>query len=123
MSAARKLTDHIRLERDFLESVAYRSLNPVARSLLTEFWIIAYPSRNGHLVMPTKRAATRVNVSEPTVIKAFRDLERNGFIVQTEEHCYSIGRAKTWRLTTVKCNQREATHDWRNLEHQAKTGS
>lgn len=106
-----------------LDSAAYRSLSPVARSLLIEFWIIAYPSRNGHLVMPTKRAAERVNVSEPTVIKAFRELERAGFVVQTQEHRYTIGRAKCWRLTTVKCNQREASNDWRNVESQVKTGS
>lgn len=123
MSRGRKLTDHIRLERDLLDSAAYRSLSPVARSLLIEFWIIAYPSRNGHLVMPTKRAAERVNVSEPTVIKAFRELERAGFVVQTQEHRYTIGRAKCWRLTTVKCNQREASNDWRNVESQVKTGS
>lgn len=123
MARGKNRTDHIRLEREILDSTAYRCLSPVARSLFIEFWIIAYPSRNGNLVMPTKRAAERVNVSEPTVIKAFRELEQVGFIIQTEEHCYTIGRAKCWRLTTVKCNQREASNDWRNFEPQTKTGS
>jgi len=97
---------------DMLKSDAYRDLSLTARCLLEEFQIAYNGSNNGSLSISTKNASRLLKVSEPTAIKAFRELVEHGFIKLTEHHYWQQQRAREFRLTFEKHNGREASNEW-----------
>lgn len=97
----------------FLESAAYRDLRPPARCLLEEFQLIFLPSRNGQLSICTRTASERLNVSEPTAIKAFKDLVSHGFIILKNHHIWTQRKAREWALTFEPVDGREPTDEWK----------
>jgi len=99
--------------REMLESPAYRDLRPVARCLLEELQIPFYPDRNGELSISTRRAADRINVSEPTASKAFYELVSHGFIMLKEHAIWQERVARRWRLTFEDTANHPATDDWK----------
>lgn len=100
---------------EILSSPAYRDLKPVARCLIEEFQRIYRPGRNGQLSISTKNAATLLNVTEPTAIKAFIEVEQHGFIKLSEGHSWVERRAREWRLTFEPGNKnQEPTDEWRD---------
>ncbi|MCU7813413.1 MAG: hypothetical protein KZQ77_19585 [Candidatus Thiodiazotropha sp. (ex Notomyrtea botanica)] len=100
---------------EILSSPAYRDLKPVARCLIEEFQRLYRPGRNGKLRISTKNAAKLLNVSEPTAIQAFKDIESHGFIKLSEGHSWTERRAREWRLTFEPGNNgQESTDEWRD---------
>ena len=116
-----------RLPHSLLQSAAYRSLSPNARSLLMELISMENGKNNGKLWLSEADAARRMGVSCPKVAhKAFAELMAAGFIAITKDRHWHIktgtGRARSWRLTWLfNCAERKsATDDWRNFEHPDK---
>lgn len=105
---------HVRLYDSLLESQAYLDLKPPARALLVEFLHIYRPLRNGRLSISTSDAAKRINVTEPTAIKAFEELATHGFIRLTSTENWMERRARKWELTMQPLNNREPRNDWMN---------
>ncbi|MCG7869728.1 MAG: LysR family transcriptional regulator [Candidatus Thiodiazotropha taylori] len=106
---------YVRKWEEILSSPAYRDLKPVARCLIEEFQRLYRPGRNGHLSISTKNAAELLNVSEPTVSKAFRDVEAHGFIKLCDGYSWMERKAREWRLTFEPGNNnQEPTDEWRN---------
>lgn len=103
---------HIRLNDSLLESPAYLDLKPPARALLVEFLRIHRPSRNGRLSIPTREATDRLNVSEPTAIKAFDELAEHGFIRLTNLENWQERKAREWSLTMLHVGSHEPRNDW-----------
>jgi hypothetical protein len=103
----------LRRTLEMLDSPAYRDLKPADRCLLEEFQRIFMPHRNGALSISTRNAMIRLNVSEPTAIKAFKNLETHGFIVLMKGQLWQQRKAREWRLTFEPCNGREPTDEWR----------
>ena len=56
---------HVRLYRWLLDSVAYRSLNPVERSLLVELYNFYNGENNGKIFLSVRVAAECLNVLHP----------------------------------------------------------
>lgn len=95
-----------------LNSPAYLDLRPPARALLIEFLRIHRPSRNGRLSISTRDAVTRLNVSEPTAIKAFEELATHGFIRLKNHENWMERKAREWELTMLSVNNHEPRNDW-----------
>ena len=116
-----------RLPHSLLQSAAYRSLSPNARSLLMELISMETGKNNGKMWLSEADAARRMGVSCPKVAhKAFAELMAAGFIAITKDRHWHIktgtGRARSWRLTWLfNCAERKsATDDWRKFEHPDK---
>ena len=116
-----------RLPHSLLQSAAYRSLSPNARSLLVELISMESGKNNGKLWLSEADAARRMGVSCPKVAhNAFAELMTAGFIAITKDRHWHIktgtGRARSWRLTWLfNCAERKsATDDWRKFEHADK---
>ncbi len=103
---------HIRLHDSLLDSAAYLDLKPPARALLIEFLRIHRPSRNGRLSISTREATDRLNVSEPTAMKAFSELAEHGFIRLTSDESWQERKAREWELTMLQVNNHEPRNDW-----------
>ena len=113
VAKAQRRSGYIRRHEEMLASPAYRDLTPAARCLLEEFQRIYRPSRNGMLSISTKNAARLINVSEPTVSKAFYELVDHGFLVLNNGQLWMERKAREWRLTFEPyANGREPSDDW-----------
>lgn len=110
---------HLRLYDSLLDSPAYLDLKPPARALLIEFLRIYRPNRNGRLSISTRDAVTRLNVSEPTAIKAFEELATHGFIRLKNHENWMERKAREWELTMLQVNNREPSNDWMQWEQGA----
>jgi hypothetical protein len=94
-----------RLAHSLLESGAYRSLSPNARSLLVELAMMENGKNNGTLFLSVRDAADRMGISDPHAAgRAFDELEELGFIACTSEAHFAVkagagSRARAWRLT------------------------
>jgi hypothetical protein len=118
----------MRLDHYLLESAAYRSLSPNARSLLVELAMIDNGNNNGAIWLSVKDAAARMGLANLTsVSRAFSDLAEAGFIRLTKEAHFSVkasstARARCWRLTWLPVpNSRGPTNEWRDYEPTLKT--
>jgi hypothetical protein len=110
---------HIRLHDSLLNSAAYLDLKPPARALLIEFLRIHRPSRNGRLSISTRDAMARINVSEPTAIKAFEELATHGFIRLKNHENWMERKAREWELTMLQVNNHEPRNNWMQWEQGA----
>ncbi|MBT2988023.1 MAG: hypothetical protein KME65_03575 [Candidatus Thiodiazotropha sp. (ex Ctena orbiculata)] len=107
---------------EILSSPAYRDLKPAARCLIEEFQRLYRPGRNGRISISTKNAARLLNVTEPTAIKAFHEVEEHGFIRLSEGHSWMERKAREWRLTFEPGNNnQEPTDEWREWVPKNKT--
>lgn len=97
-----------------LNSPAYLDLKPPARALLVEFLRVHRPSRNGRLSISAREAAERVNVTEPTILKAFEELAEHGFLRLKNHENWQERLAREWELTMLSVNDREPRNDWMN---------
>jgi hypothetical protein len=91
-----------------MEEPAWRALSSTAQALypwLKFEWRGPDANNNGKIRLSTRQAATAMGVSPDTAAEAFRDLQRKGFIVQTEPACLGVeGAAKSpaYELTELK---------------------
>jgi hypothetical protein len=101
-----------------LLSEAYRSLTPVARSLLTEVTMIESGKNNGSLWLSVKDATDRLGLADARPAMAgFEDLQDRGFIRMTKEAHFTIktaetSRARCWRITWLACDNKPPSNEW-----------
>lgn len=113
--AYRRQGGYVQKWEEILSSPAYRDLKPVGRCLIEEFQRLYRPGRNGQLSISTKNAAKLLNVTEPTAIKAFVELEVHGFIKLSKGYSWMERKAREWRLTFEPGNNnQEPTDEWRD---------
>lgn len=97
-----------KLIRHTMEEPAWRALTSTAQALypwLKLEWRGPDSNNNGSIQLSTRQAAAKMGVSIDTAAEAFRDLQRKGFIVQTDPACLgSEGAAKSpsYELTEIK---------------------
>ncbi len=111
----------VRLGVDIVDSPAYSSLSPNARSLLVELIRLFNGRNNGHLFLSEQDAANRMGVADRKVAhNTFRELTDAGFIKMTSNAYFSVklgdGRARSWALTW-EFNQKDrspGTHAFRD---------
>lgn len=95
----------VRLDYRILNSNAYRSLSPNARSLLVDLVMLYNGENNGSLYLSVRDAAHRMGVADLTAAsRAFDDLVALGFIELAQEAHFKVkasetSRARCWRLT------------------------
>lgn len=117
-----------RLDHKMLNSNAYRSLTPNARSLLVELIMLHNGENNGSLYLSVRDAAHRLGAADTTVAtNAFAELVDLGFIEMTKDSHFSVkaneaSRARCWRLTWEVGPGRKAP-DLRYLERQPDPGT
>lgn len=101
--------------KQLFESPAFRSLDPPARALLLEFRARYWQGNRETINISVREAVKLINCGDKTVTKAFKQLEEKGFIELLEPHIYSQGKARVYRLTFEKYNNRSATDEWKCL--------
>ncbi|WP_415355641.1 hypothetical protein [Halioglobus sp. Uisw_031] len=103
----------IQKHEEWMESPAYRDLNPVARCLLEEFQRVYLPGRNGRLVLSVRQASERIRANKDTIARAFHTLAEHGYIALEKGEYWQESKAREWRLTIEPTNGREPTDEWR----------
>ncbi|MES2493571.1 MAG: hypothetical protein V4579_09875 [Pseudomonadota bacterium] len=107
-----------RLPHRILLSEAYRSLDPVARALLTELVMIDNGKNNGSLWLSIADATDRLGLADQRpAMRAFDDLQDRGVLVMTKDAHFSVkagetSRARCWRITWLPFDGKPPTHDW-----------
>ncbi|MEN6543050.1 MarR family transcriptional regulator [Parvibaculum sp.] len=93
----------VQLHRWFLDTDAWRDLDPVARCAYIEISrrYGGPGSNNGRISFSIREMAERLNVSKATAARAFERLQDHGFIAQTRKGAFSVKVrvATEWRLT------------------------
>jgi hypothetical protein len=113
---------HVRNYAWMLNAPAYRSLSCYARCLLDEIKLRHDGSNNGDIPMSAREAATALNCSQPTALKAFRDLEDRRFIrANIKGHFDRKTRdATTWILEEFPYRSELATKGFMRWEPPSK---
>lgn len=107
--------------RHTMEEPAWRALSSTAQALypwLKLEWRGADKNNNGRIRLSTRQAADRLGVRPDTAAEAFRDLQRKGFIVQTERACLGLegaAKAPSYELTELRMPFAEKGQDGRKL--------
>lgn len=112
-----------KLIRHTMEEPAYSALSTAAQALypwLKLEWRGPDANNNGKIRLSVRQAATRIGVIPDTAAEAFRDLQRKGFIVQTEAACLGIAgaaRSPAYEITELKMpgtegDGRKLYRDW-----------
>lgn len=115
-----------RLPHSVLLSEAYRSLDPVARSLLTEVVMLDNGKNNGSLWLSVADGTDRLGLADQRpVMRAFGDLQDRGLLAMTKDAHFSVkagetSRARCWRITWLPAD-RPPTHEWRTYVAPAQT--
>lgn len=97
-----------KLIRNTMEEPAWRALSSTAQALylwLKLEWRGPDANNNGRIRLSVRQAAGRLGVTHVTAARAFHELQRKGFIVQTESAFLGIeGAAKspTYEITELK---------------------
>lgn len=116
-----------RLPHRILISESYRSLDPTARSLLTELTMIENGKNNGSLWLSVSDATDRLGLSDDRpAMRAFDDLQDRGFIRMTKDAHFSIktaetSRARCWRITWLPFDRKAASNDWQSYQAPPQT--
>jgi hypothetical protein len=116
LTRTKKKSRFLKIECEWFNSSAFRDLTPVAVCLLLEFLNVYYPSRNGRLSISTRDASKKIGVSENTCIKAFHDLVEHGFLILTNHHNWTQGKAREFELTVKPLEGRVAKNSWNRWE-------
>lgn len=114
-----------KLIRTTMEEPAWQALSTTAQALypwLKFEWRGADHNNNGKIRLSVRQAAERIGVTHVTAGRAFHELQRKGFIVQTEAACLGVeGAAKSpaYEITELKMpgadrvDGRKLYRDWR----------
>jgi AraC-like DNA-binding protein len=117
---------HVRIYVSMMQTPAWRDLNPYARAAYVEM-SSRYggpDSNNGRIPYSGRDLAQNLNVSKPTALRAFKNLQDHGFIVLVKAGRYGRKRryAPEWMLTEfgyqAEGQEREAppTHAYRKWQ-------
>jgi hypothetical protein len=103
-----RLARYVALHEWFMRTMAWRSLDCVARCAYIEIAArYAGPgSNNGRLPFSVREMAEALNVSRATAWRAMRRLQAHGFIVEMKRGAFSLKErhASEWRLTEHGCD-------------------
>lgn len=122
----RDRTEHwTKLIRTTMDEPAWRALSTSAQALypwLKLEWRGQDHNNNGKIRLSVRQAGERMGVRPATAAEAFKDLQRKGFIVQTEAACLGFeGAAKSpaYEITELRMpgagsvDGRKLYRDWR----------
>lgn len=108
-----------------LKSKAWRSLSGTAVKVWLELHTRYNGGNNGSLTLSMAEAAGALGLGKATVQRAFKELQRNGFLVLVKEGDWYHRRAHEWRLTTKPMQGAKGkmppTLDWRSWQPPKKT--
>ena len=92
---------HIRIDLWVLQGAAYKSLKPVARSILVELHALYNGGNNGQLFLSVREAGKRLNVAPNTAVRGFAELVERGFIRAALKGRFTLKQrhATRWVLT------------------------
>ncbi|MGQ4272611.1 hypothetical protein [Terrihabitans sp. B22-R8] len=114
--------------RKTMEEPAWRALSLAAQAIYpwVKFeWRGAQANNNGKLRLSVRQAAQRVGIANNTAAEGFRDLQRKGFLVQTEHACLGVegeARAPAYEVTELAMPGNE-THEGRKLYREWTPGN
>jgi hypothetical protein len=96
-----------------LNSDAWLSLTPAARTVYIELHASYNGTNNGRLGLSVRRAAKRGRIAKDTAAHAFEELAERGFIECMKKGAFSLKlrHATEWRLTHLKCDVTNRTGD------------
>ncbi len=97
--------------RSIIRSEAYQHLSGKAVKLMLILQDVYNPNE-GVVHYSTKRAEEAMQMSHPTVCKAFHELMDKRYIELIDHHDWMNGKAREWRLTWMPFKGREPTDDW-----------
>jgi hypothetical protein len=105
--------------RPTMEEPAWRALSSTAQALYPWIkleWRGPDANNNGKIQLSARQAGAKMGVSKDTAAEGFRDLQRKGFIVQTEAACLGIeGEAKSPSYEVTELKLPGAEKDGRKL--------
>jgi DNA-binding transcriptional MocR family regulator len=104
----------VALRHHMLDSVAYRDLDPVSRSIYTLIARRYMGQNNGRIPYSVREGAAELRVSKATISRSLARLIDHGFIVATMKGAFSLKsrHATEWRLTEFDCGNDFATKDF-----------
>lgn len=112
------------IQRRLLSSPAYLALTAQAKVLLTllhRHWTATGPVGFG-----VRQAEEEIPCSRTLAMRAFKELEKAGFIVLVDDSLFcsrTKSKTRTWRLTWLPCwRNREPTNDWEVCRISISTG-
>ncbi len=106
----------ITIQRKLLDSEPYISLSPQAKVLMTLLqmhWDNFKPIGYG-----VREAAKKIPCSKSTTMKAFKQLQEQGFIEMIEHSVFSSrteSKSRTWRLTWLPFKGEKPTNEWEKV--------
>jgi hypothetical protein len=112
-----------------LQSSAWRSLSPVARSVFIELATIYNGSNNGRIALSARDAPDRVRCSKNTAARAFAELTQKGFVDLCSPGHFDrkTPHAAEYRLTLHNCDRSgerasKRFMSWHSAEPKSVTG-
>ncbi len=110
-----------------MEEPAWRALSTAAQALypwLKLEWHGPKANNNGRISLSVRQAAELMGVARDTAAEAFRDLQRKGFIVQTQAVCLGVdGAAKAPAYELTELTMPGAERDGRKLYREWRPGA
>ena len=107
----------IQLSHWLMDTSAWKSLSPTARSLYLEIKKRYNGYNNGDIAFSEREAASAVGVTQKTIAKAFSALQDRGFISVVQKGSFSqkttlgsYGRSTRWLLTEYPQQKPDNTH-------------
>ena len=99
------LSDFIGLERYIVNSLAYRSLKPIARAAYIEVCYCYDGSNNGRIQMSARTLGERLGVDKATAARALQELIAKGFIQVAKKSAFNVKskQCSEYRLTAFSC--------------------
>ncbi len=127
-SGRNELVRWVRLDHSIMNTIAYRSLSPNARSLLIEIIKRHNGSNNGSLWLSVRDGAALMGVACLRAAQAaFDELQIMGFLIMTSPAHFSVkaadtSRARCWALTwePIPILHKNAAHQYRNAQPQSE---
>ncbi|ESQ76911.1 hypothetical protein AEYBE204_18720 [Asticcacaulis sp. YBE204] len=102
---------------DVIDSAAWKSLTPAARSIYLQIARRFNGENNGYLAASVRDLALECNVAPNTVTASINQLISVALIDRTQEGSFTtkVRLAAEYRLACIKCNRtgREASNDFR----------
>lgn len=105
---------YVKLDHWLLDSLAWHSLSPVARSLLIAIWRRHNGLNNGEISFSIREAVDAVAVCKDTATKAFRELQKKGFLKARKKGSFDWKKrhATEWEITAAPHKGERATKDF-----------
>ncbi|UVK57672.1 hypothetical protein DBIPINDM_008189 (plasmid) [Mesorhizobium sp. AR02] len=117
-----------KLIRHTMEEPAWRALSSTAQALYLWVkleWRGPDANNNGKIRLSVRQAAACMGVQPDTAAEGFRDLQRKGFLFQTEPACLGVeGAAKSpsYEITEIKMPGTDKQQDGRKLYREWRPG-